>query len=330
MTSVPGSPSFRVLLTDRAWPEADIEREILGQAGAELVEAPNADEDTLTCLATDVDAIATTWAKVTPRVIAAAVRCRTIARLGIGLDNIAVDAATQRGIPVTNVPDYCLSETADHALALLLAAARNVAFFHLRTKQGQYQLSAGPPTRRLAGQTLGLFGLGKIARNLVPKAKALGLRVIACTPSGNHRGCDCEMVSFDALLQQSDFISLHAPLTPETRQSFGLPQFQQMRRHAWLINTARGGLINHDDLWTAIQTNLIAGAALDVFDPEPPDLSQPLFRHERVIVTPHAAFASMESLQELRRRACEQIVAVLRGERPENVVNPVVYQTGPV
>jgi D-3-phosphoglycerate dehydrogenase len=325
MPVAPDPPAFRVLLTDRAWPDADIERQILAEVGAELIEAPSHDETTLCRLAADVDAIAATWAPVTPNVLAAAPRCRVVARLGIGLDNIAVDAATARGILVTNVPDYCVGEAADHALALLLAAARNIAFFHFRTKQGEYQLSAGPPVRRLAGQTLGLFGLGKIARNLVPKARALGLRLIAHSLSGNHHGTGCEMVSLEALLHQSDFISLHAPLTQATRQAFGLAQFEQMRRTAWLINTSRGGLVEHEALWTALQRGLIAGAALDVFEPEPPDLSHPLFHDERVVVTPHAAFASVEALQELRRRACGQIVAVLRGERPENVVNPAVY-----
>ena len=316
---------FRVLLTDRAWPETSIEREILAEIDAELIEAPAGDEETLCRLAVDVDAIATTWARVTPQVLQSAPRCRTVSRLGIGLDNIAVDFATSLGIPVTNVPDYCVGEVADHALALLLAAARNVAFFHGRTRAGEYQLSAGPPMRRLAGQTLGLFGFGKIARNLVPKARALGMQVIAHTPSRNDRGTGCEMVSLEELLERSDFVSLHAPLTPATCHAFQLPQFQRMRPTAWLINTSRGGLVDHADLAAALEQRLIAGAALDVFEPEPPDLSLPLYRDERVIVTPHAAFVSVESLEELRRRAFRQVVAVLRGERPENVVNPEVY-----
>ena len=320
---------FRVLLTDRAWPDADIERGILAEAGAQLVEAPAADEETLFQLATDVDAIATTWARVTPRVIAAATRCRVISRLGIGLDNIAVDFATSRGIPVTNVPDYCVEEVADHTLALLLAAARKIAFFHGRTKAGEYQLSAGPPARRLCGMTLGLFGLGQIACRVVPKAHAFGLHVIAHTPSGNDRDTGCRMVSFDELLERSDFLSLHAPLTTATRHAFRLPQFQRMPKTAWLINTSRGALVHADDLWTALQRGELAGAALDVFEPEPPDLSHPLYRDERVIVTPHAAFASVESLVELRRRAFRQVVTVLRGQRPPHVVNPDVYKGSP-
>ncbi|MBX3437746.1 MAG: C-terminal binding protein, partial [Planctomycetaceae bacterium] len=169
----------RVLITDRPWPDASVERAILEPAGCELIEAPNGEEATLVELAREVDAIATCWAKVTAHVIAAAVNCRHVARMGIGLDNIDVAAATKRGIVVTNVPDYCVEEVADHALAMLLALARNITFFHLRTKRGEYDLKAGPPMARLSGQTLGLVGFGRIARSLRTRATALGLRVIA-------------------------------------------------------------------------------------------------------------------------------------------------------
>lgn len=316
---------FRVLLTDRAWPDADIERAILADAGAELIEAPTGDDATLMALAAEVDAIATNWAKVTANVVQAAARCRVISRIGIGLDNIAVETATQRNIPVTNVPDYCVSEVADHALALLLACARGVAFHHHRTKQGEYNLQAGPPMRRLQGQVLGLVGLGHIGRNFAPKARALGLDVVAHTLSGSDHGTGCGMGTLDELIAMSDYISLHVPLTPATRGLFRLPQFERMKRTAYLINTSRGALLDNADLQTALQRDLLAGAALDVFDPEPPDLSLPLYRDERVIVTPHAAFVSQESLIELRTRVARQIADVLQGRRPAGVVNPEVY-----
>jgi D-3-phosphoglycerate dehydrogenase len=316
---------YRVLLTDRAWPDAQIEREILAQVGAELIEAADTSEAALCRLAANVDAIATNWAHVTETVVRAASRCRVICRTGIGLDNIAVTAATELGIPVTNVPDYCVAEVADHALALILACARNIAFFHLRTKRGEYALQAGPAMPRLAGKRLGLVGLGHIGRNLAAKAQALGMEVVGHTSSGNDYGTGCRMASLDVLLAECDFVSLHAPLTPQTRHLLGLAQFEKMKRSAYLINTARGGLIDHVGLWQALEKNLIAGAALDVFDPEPPDLSSPLMQDERVIVTPHAAFVSHESLIELRTRVAQQIVDVLSGRRPECVVNPEVY-----
>jgi D-3-phosphoglycerate dehydrogenase len=319
-------PRYRVLLTDRAWPDLQIERDRLAPLDAELIDSPSADEATLVELARDVDAIGTCWAGVTESVIrAASPRCRIVARFGIGLDNISVTTATELGIAVTNVPDYCISEVSDHALALLLAAARNIAFFHARTKRGEYALEAGPPMKRLAGATLGLAGLGRIARALVPKARALGLEVIAYNRGGDDHGTGCGMVSFDRLLAQSDFISVHLPLSDETRGLFCERAFARMKPSAWLINTSRGALVDHEALYRAIQSGRIAGAALDVFDPEPPDLSRPLFRDERVIVTPHAAFLSAESLRELRTRASSQIATALEGRRPENVVNPQVF-----
>jgi D-3-phosphoglycerate dehydrogenase len=318
-------PRHRVLLTDRAWPDTSIEREILSTAGAELIEATDAHESALAALAADVDAIAVNWAAVTDGVIRGARRCRVICRTGIGLDNIAVATATELKIPVTNVPDYCVGEVADHALALLLACARNIAFFHERTKRGEYSLQVAPQMPRLAGKRLGLVGLGHIGRNLAGKARALGLEVLAHTASGKDHGTGCRMVPFDELLRESDFVSLHAPLIEATHHLLGLPQFEIMKRSSFLINTARGGLVDHAALATALERHWIAGAALDVFEPEPPDLSSALFQDERVIVTPHAAFVSHESLIELRTRVAHQIVDVLSGHRPQGVVNPEAY-----
>ena len=312
---------FRVLMTDRAWPDTEIESAILRDADAELIEAPSTDEATLIRLAGDVDAIATNWAKVTGEVIRRSPKCRIVARLGIGIDNIDVATATELGIPVTNCPDYCVSEVSDHALGLLLACARRIGFFHWRTKQGEYNLGAATTMRRLSEQTVGLIGLGHIARELVPKLRALGMTILAYTPSGSDHGTGCTMVSLPELLGQSDFISLHAPHAPETHHLINADRLKLMKPTAYLINTSRGGLIDPAALWIALQENRVAGAALDVFEPEPPDLSVPLYRDERVIVTPHAAFVSAESLNALRKQAISQVAQALRGERPNNIVN---------
>ncbi len=318
--------SLRVLITDRAWPDTGLERGLLQPLGAEIVEPAGTDEASLCAAAADVDAIATNWARVTPKVIEAASRCRIVARLGIGVDNIDIPTATARKIPVTNCPDYCVAEVADHALGMLLALARKIAFFHARTKRGEYALQAGPVMRRLSTQTLGLFGLGRIGRELAARARALGLHIIAHTSSGSDHGVGCRMVSFETLLAESDILSLHAPLTTATRRKFNADAFARMRPTAVLINTSRGGLIDETALHDALQRGQLAGAALDVFDPEPPNLSQPLFQDERVIVTPHAAFVSAESLVDLRTRVMGQIAAVLTGHRPENVLNPQIYE----
>lgn len=316
-----------VLLTDLPWGTSDIERAGLAAAGADVVIAPDGDESTLIACARGVDAIATCWAHVTERVLDAAPDCRIVARLGIGLDNIDVAAATSRGMLVTNVPDYCVSEVADHTLALLLAMARNVAFFHLRTKRGEYSLSAGPPIHRLSVQTLGLIGLGRIGRAVAARARALGMTVVAHNRSGSDHGTGCEMLDLPALLARSDYISLHAPATPASHHLLNADTLTHVRPGARIINTSRGALIDPAALWDALQDSRISGAALDVFEPEPPDLTHPLYQHERVIVTPHTAFVSAESLDELRRRVVAQIVAVLQGVTPENVVNPEVLQT---
>jgi D-3-phosphoglycerate dehydrogenase len=315
----------KVLLTDYAWADVGIERQILGEAGAELVIANATDAESLAAAAVNADAIMTNWAKVTEPVIAAGRKLRIIARLGIGLDNIDINAATRRGIVVTNVPDYCVIEVAEHSLALLLALARKVGFYHQETKSGRYRLQAGPPLRRIEGQTLGIIGIGRIGQKLAEKAVPLGLRVLATSrnrPEELPHGV--EFCDLNELLRRSDYVSLHAPLTPQTRHLIDAARLARMKRGAYLINTSRGALIDTAALIAALESGQLAGAALDVQDPEPPPLDQPPYNDPRVIVTPHAAFVSVESLENLRTRASRQVAAHLTGERPENVVNPSV------
>ena len=266
----------------------------------------------------------TNWAKVPRPVIAASPQCRIVSRLGIGLDNIDVAYCTSQKIPVTNIPDYCLIEVAEHALALLLALSRKVAFYHQATKGGRYELQAGPKLRRIEGQTLGIVGLGNIGRKLAEKAMGLGLKIVATSRSGRSLMPGVTIVSLDELLAGSDYVSLHVPLTPQTRHMIGAAQLAKMKPSAYLINTARGGLIDVAALAAALQHSQLAGAALDVQDPEPPDLSHPPYNDLRVIVTPHAAFVSEESLANLRSRVARQVATRLTGGVPENVVNGVL------
>lgn len=316
---------FRILITDRAWPDTTIEQAVFDRIGGELYEPPLADEAHLIRAAAEADAILTNWAPVTAGVIQAAVRCRVISRFGIGIDNIALEAATARGIPVTNCPDYCVAEVSDHTLGLLLACARRIGFFHGRTKRGEYNLLSASGQQRLSTQTLGLVGLGRIGREVARKARAFGLQIVAHTASGSDHGVGCPMLSLEELLSVSDYVSLHVPLTPHTYRLLGREQFARMKPTAYLINTSRGGLVDEQALWEALQRGQLAGAALDVFDPEPPDLSRPLFQDERVLVTPHAAFVSQQAVEQVRRQAAEQAAAVLAGERPQNLLNPQVY-----
>jgi D-3-phosphoglycerate dehydrogenase len=318
-------PRFKVLITDYAWPDVEIERRTLAEIDAELIVAEKQQQDAagLAALAKghQVDAIMTNWAKVPESVISASPKCRIVSRLGIGLDNIDVAYCTRQKILVTNIPDYCLIEVAEHALALLLALSRKVAYYHQATKSGRYELQSGPKLRRIEGQTLGIVGLGNIGRKLAEKALPLGLKVIATSRSGKNALPGVKLVPLDELLTTSDYISLHVPVTPETRHMIGAVQLAKMKPSAYLINTARGGLIDQPALAAALQSGQLAGAALDVQDPEPPDLSQPPFNDLRVIVTPHAAFVSEESLADLRTRVARQVATRLTGGVPENVVN---------
>jgi len=317
-------PTHQVLLTDFAWPDLDIERNILAEYGAELTVAPDRELPTLIRLARDADAIMTNWSDVPAELIDAATKCRIIARLGIGLDNIDLRHATERGIPVTNVPDYCLIEVAEHTLALLLALARKIGVFHQNARAGRYDLAAGLPLRRIEGQTLGIVGLGQIGRRVAAKAQAIGMKLLATSRSGRHSVPGLAWADMNELLSQSDFVSLHVPLKDDTRGMIGASELALMKPTAFLINTARGGLVDHNALAKALAEGRLAGAALDVQDREPADLWQPPYSDPRVIVTPHAAFYSSESVEELRRRVAHQVGTRLTGGRPENVVNPEV------
>lgn len=311
----------KVLLTDYAWPDVEIEHRVLKQAGLELVVAPSPDPEPLAQLAADVAAILTCWAPVTAQVIQAARHCRIIARLGIGLDNIDLQAARQRGIVVTNVPDYCVDEVAEHTLALVLALLRGVPHFHAETKSGHYRRECPWPLRRVRGMTLGVVGLGQIGTRVAQLAQALGMQVLG-TSQNRKTVPGVRWCSLEELLPRADVISLHLPLTPQTRHLLDRRRLLAMKPGSYLVNTARGPLVDHAALSEALQSGHLAGAALDVQAEEPPRLDQPPYCLPQVIVTPHVAFASDCSVAELRRRACEEVVRVLSGRPPRHPVLP--------
>jgi D-3-phosphoglycerate dehydrogenase / 2-oxoglutarate reductase len=317
-----------VLVTDYAWPDLAIEERVIGAVdGAVVVAAATGEERELVALAPPADAILTCWQKVTPAVLRAAPRCRIVSRYGIGLDNIAVDVATDLGILVTNVPDFCLDEVSDHALALLMACARRIVGFARMTRGGGWDSRAGRTLPRLRGQTLGLIGYGAIGRTLAPKAAALGLQVIAYTP----RIAPDALAPFgsatndlDDLLRTADYVSIHAPLTTETRGMLGERELRLREPAATWIDTARGPIVDEAALVRALTEGWIAAAAVDVLEREPPDPSHPLLALDNAIVTPHVAFASEAAVVDLRTRAAEHVAQVLRGDLPTNLVNPEV------
>ena len=321
--------SWKVLITDYAWPSIEPERQVLAEIGAELIAAETGDEAELLTLAPMMDGILTCWQPVREPVIAAAENCQVIGRCGIGLDNIDVEAATECGIVVTNVPAYCIDEVSDHAMGLLLACARKISHFDRAVKEGTWDQNIGPAMRRIRGKTLGVIGFGRIARSIVPKARAFGFTINVCSPRTDpaliqHEGA--QKVSFSELLATADFITVHAPLTPETQGMFSDAEFRAMKPSAYLINTARGGIVDTAALTAALHNGEIAGAGIDVLETEPPEQNEELLTLDNVVVTPHAAFISEESILDLEVSAAECVAQVLTGKIPESVVNPSVLE----
>ena len=318
----------KVLVTDYVWPSVEPERAVLAKAGAELVVAPDGNEDTLAELAVDVDGILTCFAEVTSKVLQAADRCVVVGRFGVGVDNIAVDTATELGIAVTYVPDYCVDEVSDHVMALLLAWNRRIVLLAGSVKStGWGSVPLTMRMMRLRGKTLGIIGLGRIGRSVCSKALAFGFKVLAQDPyvsTDDAARLGASLVEMETLLRESDFVTVHSPLTEDTRNLIGKAQLDLMKPDAFLINAARGPLIDEDALYSALKEGKIAGAGLDVLvDPEPPP-DHPLLKLDNVIVTPHVAFFSQEAVLELEERAAGEVARVLQGQMPDNLVNPAV------
>ncbi|MEZ5098548.1 MAG: C-terminal binding protein [Thermoleophilia bacterium] len=319
--------SRTVLVTDYAWPTLELEREILRAVDAELLVAETGGEEEIVALAPRADAILTNWKRLPPEALDAAPRCLVVSRFGVGVDNIPVARATELGILVTNVPDFCLEEVSDHAMALLLACARRIVPFARSTRDGVWGLELARGLPRLRGQTLGLVGRGGSARRLVPKARGFGLELVAYTPrlTGDRLPEGVRAAgSLEQLLAVSDYVSLHAPATPETRGLIGEAELRAMKPTAYLINTSRGALVDEDALRRAVEAGWIAGAALDVLGEEPPVAGHPLLGLDGVIVTPHAGFYSEAAIAELSAKAARNVAEVLQGRVPEHVVDRAV------
>ncbi len=327
---------FKVVLPLAPAGESEKYLQKFRELGAEFTGQRCDSDDDFIALARDADAIITVGSlRPVPReIIEHLEQCRLISNTQIGYDSIDTAAAAERGILVTNVPDYCVGEVSDHAMALILACTRKVVHLDRAVKKGQWGLSASgieiqqrlwPTMTQLEGQTLGLFGFGRVARALVPKARGFGLRVIAHDPyiaPEVARQMGVETVDWKSLLRESDFISIHAALTAETKRIFGHDAFQEMKPTACLINTARGGFVDEAALCQALKEGALAMAALDVMDPEPPDPDNPLFKLDNFISTAHSAFFSPASEAERWHRPVEEVARIMRGEWPKAIVNP--------
>ena len=317
----------KVLITDHVFPGIEIERGLLEPEGIEVVLASETDEDSLVEMASDAAGMLVCFASVPEAVVdsAAAGGCRVIARYGIGYDNVDVAAATRHGIVVTNVPDYCLDEVADHTLALLLASARGVVASSRTVAAGGWGIDHAS-IHRLAGRRLSLIGLGAIGRRVAARAQAFGMEVVAFDPFLDPFDVpEVERaMTIEEALADADFVSLHAPATAENKDLINPMTIAMMGRAPVLINTARGGLVDLQAVVTALNDGTLSGVALDVTDPEPLPEDHPLRSDERAIITPHMAFHSVEATDELQLRAAMEIKRVLAGGVPDRPVNPEV------
>ena len=314
-----------VAIAHASFPDTQLETEALATIGATTVFTGNLASSEARAIARQAQAIMVTIQEVDAELIRSLENCKIIARVGTGLDAIDIPAATERGIWVTYVADYSIDEVSTHAVALLLNHARRLPQMVASVKAGAwYDVARIEPAPRLKGQVLGLIGLGRIGRAVAAKASGLGLRVIAHDPyvgldAGTEQNVD--LVDLDTLFSQSDYISLHTPLTESSRHIINAAALEMMKPTAYLINTARGELIDDAALLDAVQAGSIAGAALDVLCQEPPPADFPLLHHERILITPHGAWYSEASKVDVRRKATEDVLRVLTGQQPLSPVN---------
>ena len=308
-----------IAVTDSPFPSLDPAKAALQRVDPELRIAKSPSADDILAVARDADAILVTYAKLPGELLRQLTRCKAIGRFGLGVDNIDIKSAAELGIMVTYVPDYCMHEVSDHAMALLLALARKIPLSNKLVQAGRWEMPAVVPIHRLAGRVLGLVGFGNIPRALTPKAKAFGLRVVTHDPYVSPEvlaAAGVEAVTFDRLLDISDFVSIHAPLMPATRGLFNAETFRKMKRGAALINTARGPLVDEDALVAALDSGQLGAAALDVVAVEPLPKDAKLIGRDNVILTPHTGFYSVEALDELQTKCAADVARVLSGEKP--------------
>lgn len=322
---------YLVVITDYDYPDVDTEKMILAEIGAEIRDYQCKDENEVIQVAREANAVINQYALITRRVIEhLSDSCVAIGQYGIGVDTIDVQAATDKGIVVVNVPSYCEDEVAEHALALLLALARKLPSYDGEVRSLGWDWKTQTPIHRLRNRTLGLVGFGRIARKLVEKAHGLSFQVVAFDPFVEEsvmKNVGVQKVGLEELLRESDFISIHVPLTDGTRNLLSEKEFSLMKKEAIVINVSRGPVVDQDALFRALSQERIAAAGLDVFYEEPPRASysgEALLRLKNVCLTPHVAWYSEESIIELRKKLATDIARVLQGKRPEGFVNKEV------
>jgi D-3-phosphoglycerate dehydrogenase len=311
-----------VVVTDCDHGNVDPERAVLGGHDVELRVLGCRTPEEVAAKAADADVLINQYVLITGEVLDALPRCRLVVRYGVGVDNVDVAAATERGVWVANVPDYGRDEVADHTQALALSLLRGVVVLDRSVREGDWDLAPARPLRRLSTLTWGVVGCGAIGTATASRAAGLGMRVLGYDLPQVHSAPPVERAGLEELLETADLVSLHAALTPESHHLIGAAALGRMRPTAFLVNTARGGLIDTAALLAALDTGKLAGAALDVLEGEPPDdLGWRVARHPRVVATPHAAWYSEEAFHTLKTEVAREALRVLEGEKPRSPVN---------
>jgi D-3-phosphoglycerate dehydrogenase len=317
-------PRWKVVITDCDHPDIEEEKKVFTQIGAELIWAQAKEEKEILRVCKDAEGLLNQYTLMTRKVLEKLPQCKVIARYGVGVDSIDLQAATDLGIVVANVPDYCVQEVAIQAVTLLMALIRKIAFFDQSVRSGQWDFRLGRPIHRIRGKTMGLVGCGRIGMEVAKIVSSLGVKVMTFDPYIQKAGGGIELVDLDTLLKEADFISVHCPLNESTRHLIGENAFRKMRKKPLIVNTSRGPIIEEKALVQALKEGLVSGAGLDVMEKEPPDPGNPLLKMQQVILSPHMSFYSEESIKELKRRTAEGVADVLQGKWPQSVVNSEV------
>jgi D-3-phosphoglycerate dehydrogenase len=312
---------YQVVITDCDHGSIDEEKEEFERMGAELILAQVNKEEDLIRMCKDADGLVNQYALLTRRVLENLPKCKIVSRYGVGVDPVDLKAATDLGVIVANVPDYCMDEVSNQTISMILSLIRKTAFFDQKVKSGHWDFHLGIPIYRTRGKTLGLIGSGKIGLEVARKMSGFGLRVISFDPYLEKAPEGIGLTDFDTLLKESDFISIHCPLNDSTRHMIGEREFKKMEKKPIIINTSRGPIIDEKALIDALSKGQVSGAGLDVLEKEPPDPQNPLLKMENVALSPHVSFYSVESISELKRRTAENVSAVLQGRWPKSVVN---------
>jgi D-3-phosphoglycerate dehydrogenase len=316
-----GQDKVRVVITDCDHGSIDEEKEEFERMGAELILAQVTKEEDLIRVCKDADGLLNQYALLTRNVFQNLPKCKVASRYGVGVDSVDLKAATDLGVIIANVPDYCMDEVSNQTISMILTLVRKTAFFDRKVKTGHWDFRMGIPIYRTRGKTLGLIGSGRIGLEVAKKISTFGVKAIAFDPYLEKGPEGIDLADFDTVLKESDFISIHCPLNDSTRHLIGEREFRKMEKKPIIINTSRGPIIDEKALIGALAEGRISAAGLDVLEKEPPDPENPLLKMENVVLSPHIGFYSVESISELKRRTAINVVDVLSGRWPKSVVN---------